>query len=57
MTVTKYVTKFNELACFVQSIMPIDKACKTKFILGLRVDVAKQIDSGIHDPDSFIDAT
>ena len=41
MTITKYVAKFNELVSFVLSIGPIDEARKRKFMLGLRVDVAK----------------
>ena len=38
------MTKFNELACFILSIMPTADAYKRKFMLGLRVDVAKQIE-------------
>ena len=53
MTVTKYVAKFNELAHFIPSIVPTDEACKSKFMLGIRVDVAKQINSGSHCPYSF----
>ena len=41
MTVTEYVAKFNELAHFALSIVPTDEARKRKFILGLRMDVAK----------------
>ena len=41
MTVTEYVAKFNKIACFTPSIVSIDEAHKRKFILGLRVDVAK----------------
>ena len=55
MTITEYVAKFNKLARFAPSIVPIDEARKKKFMLGLRVDVAKQIDSGSHDPESFTD--
>ena len=40
-TVTKYVAKFNELAHFARSIIPTDEVHKGKFMLGLRVDVAK----------------
>ena len=56
MTVTEYVAKFNELAHFALFIVLIDKARKTKFMLGLRMDVAKQIDSGSHVPETFTDA-
>ena len=41
MTVTQYVAKFNELAWFAPFIVPADEACKRKFMLGLKVDVAK----------------
>ena len=56
MTVTKYVAKFNKLARFALSIILTDKARKRKFMLGLRVDVAKQIDSNSHDTETFLDA-
>ena len=35
--------------------MPTDDARKRKFMLGLRVEVAKQIDSGSHGPRSYAD--
>ena len=53
---TQYVAKFNKLARFVSSIMPIDEEWKRKFMLGLRVDVAKQINSGSHGLESFTNA-
>ena len=53
MTVTEYVAKFNELARFALFIVSTDEACKRKFILGLKVDVAKQIDSGSHGPETY----
>ena len=53
MTVTEYVAKFNELARFSLFIVPTDEARKKKFMLGLKVDVAKQIDSGSHGPESL----
>ena len=56
MMVIEYVAKFNELARFAPSIMPTDKVRKRKFMLGLRVDMAKQIDSGSHDPKIFTNA-
>ena len=56
MTVTEYVTKFTELARFAPTIVPTDDARKRKFMLGLRVEVAKQIDSGSHGPRSYADA-
>ena len=55
MTVTKYVAKFNKLACFAPSILPADEVRKKKFMLGLRVDMAKQIDSDSYDPETFAD--
>ena len=55
MTVIEYVAKFNKLARFASSIMSTDEACKKKFMLGLRVDVAKQIDSGSHGIETFAD--
>ena len=56
MTVTEYVTKFTELARFAPTIVPTDNARKRKFMLGLRVEVAKQIDGGSHGPRSYADA-
>ena len=56
MTVTEYVAKFNELARFAPFIVPTDEARKRKFMLGLKVDVAKQIDSGSHGPETYADA-
>ena len=41
MTVSEYVAKFNKLARFALSIMPTDEARKKKFMLRLRVYVAK----------------
>ena len=52
----EYVTKFIELARFAPTIVPIDNARKRKFMLGLRVEVAKQIDGGSHGPRSYADA-
>ena len=49
------MAKFNELAHFALSIVLTDEVCKMKFMLGLRVDVSKQIDSGSHGPKSFND--
>ena len=36
--------------------MPTNDARKRKFMLGLRVEIAKQIDSGSHGPESYADA-
>ena len=41
MTITEYVTKFTELARFALTIVPTDDTRKRKFMLGLRVEVAK----------------
>ena len=54
MTVTEYVAKFNELSYFALSIVLTHEARKRKFILGLRVDVAKQRDSGSHGPKTLL---
>ena len=56
MTVTDYVTKFIKLARFDPTIVPTDDARKRKFMLGLRVKMAKQIDSRSHRPRSYTDA-
>ena len=56
LTVTEYVAKFTELARFSPTIVPTDDARKRKFMLGLRVEIAKQIDSGSHGPESYADA-
>ena len=56
MTITEYVAKFNELACFTLFIVPTNKVRKKKFMLGLKVDVAKQIDNGSHGLETFADA-
>ena len=50
------MAKFNELARFAPFIVPTDEARKRKFMLGLKVDVAKQIDSGSHGPETYADA-
>ena len=56
MTITEYVAKFTELACFALTIVPTDNVRKRKFMLGLRVEIPKQIDSGSHGPESYVDA-
>ena len=56
MMVTEYVAKFNELAYFALSILLTDEAYKRKFMLRLRMDVAKQIDSRSHGPESYANA-
>ena len=56
MTITEYVAKFNELARFASIIVPTDDARKIKFMLGLRVEIAKQIASGSHGPESYANA-
>ena len=55
MTITEHVAKFNKLGHFAPTIMPSDDVCNRKFILGLKMDVAKQINSGSHNPETFID--
>ena len=49
------MAKLNELAHFATTIVPTDDVQKRKFMLVLRVDVAKQIDSGSHGLVSLID--
>ena len=41
MIVTEYVIKFTKLARFAPTIVPTDDARKRKFMLGLKVEVAK----------------
>ena len=53
MTVTEYVAKFNGFTHFAQTIVPTNDTYKRKFMLGLRVQIAKQIDSGTHGPKSY----
>ena len=45
-----------ELTRFSPTIVPTDDVRKRKFMLGLRVEVAKQIDGGSHGPRSYADA-
>ena len=54
--VTEYVTKFTKLARFAPTIVPTDDVRKRKFMLELKVEVAKQIDGGSHGPKSYADA-
>ena len=56
MIVTEYVTKFTELARFAPTTVPTNDARKKNFMLELRVEVAKQIDSGSHGLRSYADA-
>ena len=56
MTVPKYIAKFEELARFSASIAPTDEARKNKYMLGLRIDIARQIDSRKEGPESYADA-
>ena len=46
MTVPEYTAKFKELARFYAFITPTDEARKNKYMQGLRIDIARQIDSG-----------
>ena len=55
MMVTEYAVKFNELAHFATFIVLTDEAFKKKFMLGLRVDLAKQIDNSSHSLETFAD--
>ena len=46
MTVPEYTAKFEELTRFSVSIAPTDEVRKNKYMLGLRIDIARQINSG-----------
>ena len=52
-SVAEYVTKFYELAWFASTMVPTDEARKMKFMHGLRLEIAKQIDSGKEGPESY----
>ena len=56
MTVPEYTAKFKELARFFAFITPTDKVRKNKYMLGLRIDIVRQIDSGKEGPESYADA-
>ena len=56
MTITEYMAKFNEIAHFTTLTVLTDEARKRNFMLGLKVDVAKQIDSGSHSLETYTDA-
>ena len=49
-------TKFTELSEFGLTIVPTDDTRKRKFILGLRVKLAKQIVGGSQGPRFYADA-
>ena len=46
---------FEELARFFASISPTDEARKNKYMLGLRIDIARQIDSRMERLESYAD--
>ena len=46
MSVAEYAMKFEELARFSPLVVPTDEARKSKFIYGLRTEIAKYIDLG-----------
>ena len=56
MSVAEYTAKFDELARFAPTIVPTDDARKMKYMLGLRTEIVKQVDSGREGPDSYADA-
>ena len=56
MIVLEYIAKFEELARFFASIAPTDEARKNKYMLGLRIDIARQIDSEKEGQESYVDA-
>ena len=51
----QYVTKFDELARFMPTIVPTDEARKMKFIYGLFLEIAKQTDNDREGPESYLD--
>ena len=53
MTVIEFVVKFSKLSQFSPTIVFTDDTCKRKFILGLMVDLANQIDSGSYELISY----
>ena len=55
-TVPEYTAKFEEQARFSASIAPTDEAWKNKYMLGLRIDIARQIVSGKEGSESYADA-
>ena len=55
MTVLECTTKFKELARFSALIALTDEARKNKYMLRLRIDIARQIDSGKEGPESYAD--
>ena len=52
----EYTAKFDELARFAPTIVPTDDARKMKYMLELRTEIVKQVDSGREGPDSYADA-
>ena len=56
MTVAEYTSKFNELARFCPTMVPNDDTRKNKYMQGMKISIAKQIDSGSQGPTSFSDA-
>ena len=56
MSVVEYAAKFDELTRLAPTIVPTDGARKTRFIHGLRPEVAKQIDNDREGPESNADA-
>ena len=55
MSIAEYVTKFDVLSRFAPTIVPIDDVRKMKFMHGLRIEIARQIDSGKEGPESYAD--
>ena len=50
------MAKFDELARFAPTMVPIDEARKMKFMHKFRPEIAKQIDSGKQGHESYTDA-
>ena len=56
MSVVEYTAKFDKLARFAPTIVLTDDARKMKYMLRLRTEIVKQVDSCREGPDSYADA-
>ena len=56
LSVAEYTAKFDELAKYAPNVIPNDAARKTRYMFGLRKEVAKQVDSGETGPDTYSSA-
>ena len=56
MLMAEYAIKFEELARFSLSVVPIDKARKSKFMHGLKTKTVKYVDSVATGPLTYAKA-